>query len=264
MHLNSGDLQRPQLFAGDSSTTLPKSGRILADMEGQRTPHAAQTTARAPRTRWGLAAGAFLLGSAALGLGIWALHEPAPSATKTTLATPPAMPQSQSPLQPPAAPAGTAVIVDAVDTHAVASTASPDARAAAPEPPSSPTGVAQPAATAISQPLDRIAVRSQASRASKPAHTARRSDSNRREADQKNLLGTLMGLIEGPAAPAAGTPPRAPQTMDELVAKLDADQRQQAETERNAFKAVSDKQAEAVADEGKRQLKSAVKNKIKQ
>ncbi|MBV2209100.1 MAG: hypothetical protein KUL77_06015 [Thermomonas sp.] len=61
--------------------------------------------------------------------------------------------------------------------------------------------------------------------------------------DQEDLLGTLLGLIEGKRTPDAAAKPvaSAPQTMDELVAKLNAEQQQRAEEQRKALEAVADK-----------------------
>lgn len=226
MHLNSNAHQRPNLLAGNPASTPIKHGRILADMDGQgasqpRTPIFKRTV-----VLW-WAVGTLTLAVMAFSIIPRFLSPAFDRPVSSAPATRPAAARIAPVIQPVQADAA-ALIIDA---------------AATPQPATTPSG-----ADTQAHVLDQIALtatpvpaRPLSKTKAQPDKPARKSASTTLE--QENLLGTLLGLIDGKKTPEDGVKPAVstPQTMDELVAKLDAEQRQRAEDQRKALEAVADK-----------------------
>lgn len=87
------------------------------------------------------------------------------------------------------------------------------------------------------------------------------STSAHKLSEQDNLLGILLGLIEGKNTPEMAAKPAASslQTMDELIAKISADQRQRSEQERETFKNIADRKTDEAAQEGRQKLRQQLK-----
>ncbi|WP_269791088.1 hypothetical protein [Stenotrophomonas sp. Iso1] len=140
------------------------------------------------------------------------------------------VPQSASGENPVApvvsANAGAAMIVDGNDGNS-----------AIPSPLDTlPTPTSTPAAE------DSAVVNAPASRqtaAARRGTPATRSGSTSKAKDDENLLGTLLGIIKEEDKPKAKT--QQPNTMDDLIAQIDADQQQRSADERMAFEQVASK-----------------------
>lgn len=245
MHLNNGGINRPSLLSGgaQAKNAAPATGRILADMEGRPVAGAARAAA-APGTRsrrWPwlalLALAVVVVGA----FGAWRLstgggEEPMgyslpPEAGVAPLPTPTDVPA-----------AGGATIVDAAGTDAAPAAnplanlgdAADPADPAASAPPAPATGASTAAATATTPPTAR-----------KPAAGTGVARVGRDKAQGgENLLGTLMGIIkeDEKAKPKAKANP---DSMDALIAQIQADERRQAADTDNVFDNISGKNASA-------------------
>jgi hypothetical protein len=235
MHLNGNTHQRPNLMAGNATLTPNKSGRILADMEGQSASPKSRTSPpkRKAALWWSLAT----LGVAAAAFSII----PRPSPPK---ALAPVKPVAVQPVLPPAPitnAASVAVIVDASPAPSASDSAEPPPQAAPLSSATTQHNTLDQVASIAAPESAKPAVQSQP-RPAKQVRASTGKNANKNK-DQEDLLGTLLGLIEGKRTPDAAAKPvaSAPQTMDELVAKLDAEQQQRAEEQRKALEAVADK-----------------------
>ena len=62
-----------------------------------------------------------------------------------------------------------------------------------------------------------------------------------KDKEDDNLLGTLLGIIKEDEKPRPAT--QQPRTMDDLIAKIEADQQQRTQDERTAFDQVASKKS---------------------
>lgn len=229
--MNNGGINRPSLLSGGAQNNgpAPNTGRILADMEGRQVAASSRATKdHSPQRRrvwlW-VGAGCALLLAFTTATLWWLSSSPSQDSTEYSL-NPDADPDSSvtgatgHPDAPSAAPSdGAAMIVDAPET---ADAKSRNAAAA----PQAAAAIAAPAST----PRDPRAQRAPAS--ARPAASSKSPDDN--------LLGTLLGIIkeeESKKKKSAATPQ--PQTMDDLIAKIEADDKKRADDERVAFEQVA-------------------------
>lgn len=230
--MNNGGINRPSLLSGGAQNNgpAPNTGRILADMEGRQVAASSRATKdRPPHSRrvwlWVGACCALLLATGTATLW-WLASSASQDSTEYSL-NPDANPDlsvtgaTGHPDAPSAAPSdGAAMIVDAPET------ADAKSRNAATASPEAATTNASPAPTA----RDARAQRTPA--AARPAAGSKNPDDN--------LLGTLLGIIkeeESKKKRSAAAPQ--PQTMDDLIAKIEADDKKRADDERLAFDQVA-------------------------
>lgn len=220
-------MNRPSLLsaAGATGTGAVNSRRILADMEGrtpERAPVAREVVRRVP---WRLAISATLLVLFVLALlAAWRWNRG--SSSYEDAVTPHAVaPTSQAPAQSqfPASSAGGAMIVDeTLPADAVAGAPAATATAA--------TATATPAhAQAIERPEQGAAIATATSKRTSAATSPRRKLSAKEEED---LLGTLIGIIRQKPAE------RKPESMDALIAKIQADRKQADSSNKAAFDSI--------------------------
>jgi hypothetical protein len=245
MHLNNGGINRPSLLSGgeQAKAQTPNSGRILADMEGRQVPASSRAQSTrvhvGPRRRWPLIAGIAIVATALLA---WVLISVGTQTDRDDYSlTPESHAPSGHPVAPVASPNdGAAMIVnaddaapaqgnplDALSTDSTASTA------------------AAPAGPATGAPATRQATPARRAQGAAGAGTKNKSD--------ENLLGTLLGIIkeDEKTKPAA----QQPRTMDDLIAKIEADQQQHAEDERTAFDQVASKKSASTESSIQAQLR---------
>lgn len=255
MHLNNGGINRPSLLSGGAQTKgqAPNSGRILADMEGRQataSPRAARVSSGGNR-RLGLWLGISAAVVAVAGLAAWGLSGSAdyPEPSEYSLAPDPAH-ATGHPDIPASSRDGAAMIVDA------------------------PPAVGEPVATAPAQngdaaPTEAAAATAAAASATASTGTGARSTAaaprGAREATRargqakgdENLLGTLLGIIkEEDKAKGKAKPGTQPQSMDDLIAQIEADQRKRTEDERAAFERVASKKSASTESNIQAQLRS--------
>ena len=230
--MNNGGINRPSLLSGGAQNNgpAPNTGRILADMEGRQVAASSRATKDRPvhsRRVWLWAGACCALLLAFTTATLWWLSSSASQDSAEYSLNPDANPDSSGsatghPDAPSAAPNdGAAMIVDAPET------ADAKSRNAAAAPPASTAANSAPAPAATAR--DARAQRATAS--ARPAATGRGQD--------ENLLGTLLGIIkeeESKKKKAAAAPQ--PQTMDDLIAKIEADDKKRADDERVAFEQV--------------------------
>lgn len=235
MHLNNGGINRPSLLSGGEQTKAqaPNSGRILADMEGRQaaaSPRAPSVASSNGHRKWWWIVSATVL--VIVALLAWALMRGGAGMDQDEYSlTPESSAPTGHPVAPVAAPNdGAAMIVDAPDTDGTAQGNPLDA-------------LADPGNTAASAAAGATPSLATASRtASAPtrrAQPAARAGTKGKESD--NLLGTLLGIIKEDEKPKPAA--QQPRTMDDLIAKIEADQQQRAEDERTAFDQVASKKS---------------------
>lgn len=230
--MNNGGINRPSLLSGGAQNNgpAPNTGRILADMEGRQVAASSRATKDRPTQRrrvwlWVGACCALLLSFTTATL--WWLSSSASQDSTEYSLNPDANPDSSvtgatgHPDAPYAAPSdGAAMIIDAPD--------SADAKNRNETPPA----VEAAAANATPAPAARDARVQRTTAAARPAAGSRNAD--------ENLLGTLLGIIkeeESKKKKSAAAPQ--PQTMDDLIAKIEADDKKRADDERVAFEQVA-------------------------
>lgn len=246
MHLNNGGINRPSLLSGGAQTknAAPATGRILADMEGRPVAGAARAAA-APGTRSRLWLWLALLATAVVVLGAFAAWRLSAGSSEEPLgySLPPEASVQPAPTPEAVSAPGGATIVDApVEPSGTAPAADPLAGigdAADPAP-----GAHPAAATAAAAAAPAAAT---AAAARKPAAgtAAARTARDKAKGDE-NLLGTLMGIIkeDEKAKPKPKAKP-APDSMDALIAQIQADERKQAADADNVFDNISGRNATA-------------------
>ncbi len=244
MHLNNGGINRPSLLSGGAQTknAAPATGRILADMEGRPVAGAARAAA-APGTRSRRWLWLALLATAVVVLGAFAAWRLSAGSSEEPLgySLPPEASVQPAPTPEAVSAPGGATIVDApVEPNGTAPAADPLAGigdAAEPAP-----GAHPAAATAAP-----AAATATAAAARKPAAgtAAARTARDKAKGDE-NLLGTLMGIIkeDEKAKPKPKAKP-APDSMDALIAQIQADERKQAADADNVFDNISGRNATA-------------------
>lgn len=244
MHLNNGGINRPSLLSGGAQTKNAASatGRILADMEGRPVAGAARAAApadaRSRRRVWlALLALAVVVLAA---LAAWRFTAGSVNDEPMGYSLPPEAGVSQT-TPPDAAPApGGATIVDA-PAGAEADTPAADPLAGIGDA----ADAAEPAAPAAHTAATTGAAVTAASTGRKPAAAATASRAARDKAKgDENLLGTLMGIIkedEKSTSKAKATP----DSMDALIAQIQADERRHAADTDNAFDTISGRNATA-------------------
>ncbi|KRG49619.1 hypothetical protein [Stenotrophomonas beteli] len=160
----------------------------------------------------------------------------------------------------PDVPAGTprdgaAVIVDApaaAGDPALPAPAPMDDAAVAAEAAAATTaaGVAAAAATPAASPRGAAAASRSGSRSSAPAAGGKGKQ-------DENLLGTLLGIIkEEDKAKGKAKASTQPQSMDDLIAQIEADQRKRTEDERAAFERVASKKSASTESNIQAQLRA--------
>ena len=241
MHLNNGGINRPSLLSGgeQAKAQAPGSGRILADMEGRAPVAAARAQpvrhSNPRRVLWLFAATAIVLAAALLA---WVLAGYSGEETSEYSLTPESAVGGHPDAPIASSNDGAAMIVDSGAGTPVATPAvtppSPEAPGAAPV--ASTAAAAQPA--------------TQPAAARRPAPAARPSGSKGK--DDPNLLGTLLGIIKEEDKPKQ---PQQAQTMDDLIAKIEADQHQRSEDERAAFERVASKKSASTESSIQAQLR---------
>ncbi len=246
MHLNSGRINRPSLLSGGMQIkdAEPTSGRILADMEGL-------PEKKAPRVpgssflhnyplRWVISAAVLAITA---GIFFWDFSHDAPRVANGNSAALPAKaltiaPTSKPAIRPTAAPTdGAARIVNVPDESAVAPQAEIQPAqlaqpvAALPDAPKQATATAtKPAATPAAK-FARVAPPKAArhATASRPKAKTRATATSDQVTSDETLLVTLLGIIkEEDKAPDATKP----QTLDDLIARLEVDQHQRTQSAR--------------------------------
>lgn len=237
MHLNNGGINRPSLLSGgeQAKAQAPNSGRILADMEGRQTAAPSRAANTQPNNRrylyWALFIGVLVVATAA---AAWTFLGNAGSDNPEEYSLTPEHDGPTGPSGHPVAPAsgandGAAMIVDAPENAAPAAAAdgsgAPAAENSAAAGSSNASGEAQASSRTASTARQRPAARA--------AGTGAKSKSD------ENLLGTLLGIIKEEDKPSAKA--KQPGTMDDLIAQIEADQRQRDEDERTAFENVASK-----------------------
>ena len=244
MHLNNGGINRPSLLSGGEQAKgqAPSSGRILADMEGRQTavsPHPPTLrTANSRRTWWLLIAG---FGVALLALLVWKFAGESTSGEPGEYSLTPESAPSGHPAAPAASASdGAAMIVDAGDGTSARS----NPLDTLPPPTSAPVADSSAAAEAAA-PRQATAARRTAS--------APRNGSASRTREDENLLGTLLGIIKEEDKPKAKS--QQPNTMDDLIAQIEADQQQRSEDERAAFEQVASKKSASTESSIQAQLR---------
>lgn len=235
--MNNGGINRPSLLSGGAQNNgpAPNTGRILADMEGRQVAASSRATKdHSPQSRrvwlWVGAGCALLL--AFTSATLWWLSSSTTQDDAEYSLNPDAVPDSSatSVTGHPDAPAaagsnGAAMIVDAPDT-----TDANSRNAATPAQALPATASTSSSATAAAPARE-----TRAQRAPAAARTAAGS-----RTQDENLLGTLLGIIkeeESKKKKAAAAPQ--PQTMDDLIAKIEADDKKRADDERVAFEQVA-------------------------
>jgi hypothetical protein len=252
MHLNNGGINRPSLLSGGAQAKgqAPNSGRILADMEGRQAT-ASPRAARAPssgkrRTVLWLALASAVVVIA--GLTAWGLSGSNDYSDPSEYSlTPDTGHVTGHPDAPSVAPGeGAAMIVDApaspTEPALPATTGSPPAPAA-----DAATVAAGAAATTGTAATTRARGAQPGERSSRAAGTAGKGD--------ENLLGTLLGIIKEEDKAKAKAKAQ-PQSMDDLIAQIEADQRKRAEDERAAFERVASKKSASTESNIQAQLRS--------
>jgi len=254
--LNNGGINRPSLLSGGAQNKgqAPNAGRILADMEGRQataSPRAARVSSGGSR-RLGLWLGIGAAVVAIAGLAAWGLSGsagyPEPSEYSLTPDPDPAQATGHPDVPATSSRDGAAMIVDA--PPAVGEPALPaPAENAAPAPADAAASTAAPAAATTG-----TGARSTAT-ASRSARDAARAGSQGK--GDENLLGTLLGIIkEEDKAKAKTKANTQPQSMDDLIAQIEADQRKRAEDERAAFERVASKKSASTESNIQAQLRS--------
>lgn len=261
MHLNNGGINRPSLLSGGAQAKgqAPTSGRILADMEGRQTT----TSTRAARTpsggnrRIGLWLGVAVAIAAIAGLAAWGLSGSGGYSESGEYSLTPDPAQSSGPTGHPDVPVGAphdgaATIVDASAGSDGAPTGTPLENAAAA--PTDAAATAPAAASAAAAPAGGARGTSQAARSAR----AGTQPGSKGQGDE-NLLGTLLGIIKEEDKDKAKAKAKAnaqPQSMDELIAQIEADQRKRTEDERAAFERVASKKSASTESSIQAQLRS--------
>lgn len=261
MHLNNGGINRPSLLSGGAQAKgqAPNSGRILADMEGRQataSPRAARVSSGGNRRvgLWLAIAGAVAV---IAGLAVWGMSGSDDYREPGEYSLAPETPHATG---HPDVPAGTprdgaAVIVDApaaAGDPALPAPAPMDNAAVAAEAAAATTaaGVAAAAATPAASPRGAAAASRSGSRSSAPAAGGKGKQ-------DENLLGTLLGIIkEEDKAKGKAKASTQPQSMDELIAQIEADQRKRAEDERAAFERVASKKSASTESNIQAQLRA--------
>lgn len=255
MHLNNGGINRPSLLSGGAQAKgqAPTSGRILADMEGRQTT----TSTRAARTpsggnrRIGLWLGVAVAVAAIAGLAAWGLSGSGGYSESGEYSLTPDPAQSSGPTGHPDVPVGAphdgaATIVDAPAGNDGAAVSAPPENAA--------PGPAGAAAAAPASAATATRGASQAARSGRAATQAGSKGQN-----DENLLGTLLGIIKEEDKDKAKAKTKAnaqPQSMDELIAQIEADQRKRTEDERAAFERVASKKSASTESSIQAQLRN--------
>jgi len=248
MHLNNGGINRPSLLSGgaQAKNAAPATGRILADMEGRPVAGAARAAAspgiRSRRWLW-LA----LLAMAVVVLGAFAAWRLSAGSGEEPMgySLPPEASVQPAPTPEAVSAPGGATIVDApVEPNGTAPAADPLAGigdAADPAP-----GAHAAAATAAAAAAPAAATATVAAARKPAAGTAAARTARDKPKGDENLLGTLMGIIkeDEKAKPKPKAKP-APDSMDALIAQIQADERKQAADADNVFDNISGRNATA-------------------
>lgn len=258
MHLNSGGINRPSLLSGGAQAKgqIQASGRILADMEGRK----ATTSTRASRARSGsnrrigLWLGSALAIAAITGLAAWGLPGSGGynESDAVALTPDPVRSHGHPELFADAPHDGAAMIVDAPAGSDAAAAGAPLRNAAVA--PTDAVTRAPAAASAAAPPATGARGTPQAARSARAVtHPGSKGQSD------DNLLGTLLGIInedDTEKSKAKDKVSSRPQTMDELIAQIEADQRKRTEDERAAFERVASKKPASTESSIQAQLRS--------
>lgn len=253
-HLNNGGINRPSLLSGGAQTKgqAPNAGRILADMEGRQataSPRAARVSSGGTR-RLGLWLGVGAAVVAIAGLAAWGLSGSAdyPEPSEYSLAPDPAHATGHPDIPATSSRDGAAMIVDA--PPAVGEPALPaPAESMTPAPADAAAAVAAPATATTGTSARSPAAASRSTREAPRAGTQGKGD--------ENLLGTLLGIIkEEDKAKGKAKASTQPQSMDDLIAQIEADQRKRTEDERAAFERVASKKSASTESNIQAQLRS--------
>ncbi|MCF7751414.1 hypothetical protein KQ945_11685 [Bacillus subtilis subsp. subtilis] len=249
MHLNNGGINRPSLLSGGAQTknAAPATGRILADMEGRPVAGAARAAASAGTRsrRWLWLA---LLATAVVVLGAFAAWRFAGSGGDEPMgySLPPEANITPSPLPAAMAAPGGATIVDAAagaDGNAPA--ADPLAAIGNAADAADPAPAGHPAAATVGAATASAAAAATATAVRRPAAGTAVARTGRDKAKgDENLLGTLMGIIKEDDKPKPKAK-AAPDSMDALIAQIQAEERKQAADTDNVFDNISGKNATA-------------------
>lgn len=245
MHLNNGGINRPSLLSGGAQTknAAPATGRILADMEGRPVAGAARAAA-SPGTRSRRWLWLALLATAIIVLGAvvaWRLSAGS-SDEPLGYSLPPEASVTPAPLPAdPAAPGGATIVDAPVGADGAAPAADPLAAIGSAADAADPAPGAHPADAATAA----AATAAVATAARKPAAgtAAARTGRDKAKGDE-NLLGTLMGIIKEDEKPKPKAKP-APDSMDALIAQIQAEERRQAADTDNVFDTISGRNATA-------------------
>lgn len=256
MHLNNGGINRPSLLSGGAQAKgqAPNSGRILADMEGRQataSPRAARVSAGGNR-RLGLWLGIGAVVVALAGLAVWGFSGSSdyPEPSEYSLTPDPAHATGHPDIPAGAPRDGAAMIVDAPATAGEPALPAPAADTAPASADAASVAAAPSAATAASG----AAARSPAP-AARTSRAATQSDAKSK--GDENLLGTLLGIIKEEDKAKAKTKANAqPQSMDDLIAQIEADQRKRTEDERAAFERVASKKSASTESNIQAQLRA--------
>lgn len=246
--MNNGGNNRPSLLSGgeQNKANATGSGRILADMEG-RSGTSAPRAKRVPRPtapagrRWLWIALIGLLAAVAAIL-VWRSNRTVdttgygPESVETTRGSGP------SPLAPAE---GGAIIVDAPliirGGESESAAASVDAPSVTDRPDTDDAGAPSSATAAATSTEASSAPRSAAARSERrPANS---SPSRTSPQGKDDLLGTLMGIIKEEDKPKSGpdSARKQPQTMDELIEQIQADDRQREAQDKSALDQIGNK-----------------------
>ncbi len=264
MHLNNGGINRPSLLSGGAQAKgqAPSSGRILADMEGRQataSPRAARVSSGGNRRLglWLAIAGTVVV---IAGLTVWGLsgsgdyREPG----EYSLAPEPVHATGHPDLPASAPRDGAAMIVDAPAT-----TGEPALPAPAPAPmetaaaPAETASAATAAAAAAGTAAATGASSRGAAQASRSSRAPAASSAGSKGKQDENLLGTLLGIIkEEDKAKGKAKASTQPQSMDDLIAQIEADQRKRTEDERAAFERVASKRSASTESNIQAQLRA--------
>jgi hypothetical protein len=240
MHLNNGGTNRPSLLSGGARTkrASPPASRILADMEGRPVTGAVRAR-RAPGTQsrvWLWLAPLLLIATVLLTLTASRFSVGRTAKESTGYSPPPATSITPAIVSDATPAPGGAVIIDAT-ADARPLTPVPDALAAIGDGDTADAAATIARAAASTAGAATAATPQGAARRPAAGTTAARDTRDKAKGDE-GLLGTLMGIIRRDEQPEPKATP-APDSMDALIAQIQADNRKQAADTDDVFNHIS-------------------------